>query len=185
MAKTDAVNFATKMIADIRNGMNAAAIKNGLPLPTDAEVELVVNQAFNKIKDKPYDDFVLHQKTISNHKIWLVEGPLFGFGSDATFIIVKIDTVITVPQRNLLLSSGIITVTNSGTPGKFPLPGNLVLSANSPIVDLTTGSKFPLSGNLVLSPTAPTVNLTASFIDDLSVTAFIDDVSEVSFTSDP
>ena len=179
------VNFSTKMIADIRNQMNADAIANNLPLPTDDEVELAVNKIFIQIKDKPYGNFALRDSGF-----WWVEGPLFGFGSNSSQSLVAIprdpiNITPNIPTGNLLLSGSGVSANYSGSPGKAPLQGNLILSGTSPTINQTTGSKFPLSGNVILSGTAPIVNLATGFIDDLAVTSFIDDVAETNFTADP
>ncbi len=147
-APSSTVNFATKMIADIRSDMNAQALANNLPVPTDAQVESEVDKAFDKIKNKPYGDFVLREFK----DWWLVDGPVFSAPPKPPPVIPPI-SLITRPS-NLMLSStapsvvgGIFFQPHSIT----TLQGNLALSSVAPIFNPLPGQP----GNSVGFAAAP------------------------------
>lgn len=153
--RKDSINFATKMIADIRNQMNADAIANGVKKPTDTEVEVVVDQNFSLIVNKSQDDYVLRKATnFLGSGFWWVEGPIFG----ASF-------------------SSPISVFDPGIPIPPSLPPPITSFNQSP-------SRRDLVLSLFV-PNVQTTVSSGAFIDDLAVTTFIDDTAEVNFTSDP
>ena len=121
-------NFATKLIHDIRDDMNAVAISSSSPLPTDDQVEAEVNRVFT-LTNKVSGNYILRGPTnISNHNLWWVED------------------IRRLTQQRVDLIKKI-----------FVNPSNLLLSPTIPTVVVTTSVKTPASGDLLLSSTAPTV----------------------------
>lgn len=71
------------------------------------------------------------------------------------------DTVITPPQANLVLSTTIPQVIDTGAFLRNPAAADLVLSTTVPNVENTESNKIPAAADLVLSTVVPTVFLTA------------------------